>query len=120
AVMQKEILHTAAKLLSPGGRIVYSTCTFSPEENEATIARFLDEHPHYRVVPVATGKSLFSPGQPSWINGERYFVGENFSDSSIASVADTYRLWPHRIEGEGHYVAVLQHDGTHENTPERK
>lgn len=114
ALMQKEILHTAAKLLSPGGRIVYSTCTFSPEENEATIARFLDNHPHYQVVPVV-GKTLFSSGQPSWINGEQYAVEEQFSKFAVASVADTYRLWPHRLEGEGHYVAVLQHDGTVED-----
>ena len=52
AAMQRELLGQAAAMLAPGGRIVYSTCTFSPEENEAQIAEFLDKHPAFDVVPV--------------------------------------------------------------------
>src|SRR5690606_5995448 len=90
AVMQRDILEAAARLLAPGGRIVYSTCTFAPEENEATIARFLDQHPDFTVAPESdfTG---FSPGRPAWINGERWSTGEVYSASSVQAVADTYR-----------------------------
>lgn len=70
SLRQQEILASAALMLKPGGRLVYSTCTFAPEENEGTIEAFLEEH--------------------------REFMLE-----------DSFRLWPHRIRGEGHYLAVL-------------
>ncbi|TXK86022.1 RsmB/NOP family class I SAM-dependent RNA methyltransferase [Paenibacillus sp. N3.4] len=54
AAMQRELLGQAAQMLAPGGTIVYSTCTFSPEENEAQIAEFLDKHPIFEVVPMAS------------------------------------------------------------------
>ncbi len=60
AAMQREILKSAANMLKPGGRIVYSTCTFSPEENEAIIAEFLLEQPCFSVAPPPSG--LFAPG----------------------------------------------------------
>ena len=44
AARQKEILEDAASMLKPGGTMVYSTCTFAPEENEGTILSFLQEH----------------------------------------------------------------------------
>lgn len=49
---QQEILACAASMLRPGGRMVYSTCTFAPEENEGTISRFLEQHPQFHIVPV--------------------------------------------------------------------
>jgi NOL1/NOP2/sun family putative RNA methylase len=110
SAMQKEILDTAAKLLAPGGRIVYSTCTFAPEENEATIARFLDNHPEFGLQSTELG-AIFEPGHPDWINGERYATEELFSTRAIEAVEHTYRLWPHRIKGEGHFIAILQHMG---------
>ena len=53
AERQSEIMEEAASMLRPGGRLVYSTCTFSPEENEGTIVRFLKAHPEFSVVPIA-------------------------------------------------------------------
>lgn len=50
--MQRSILMDAARMLRPGGRLLYSTCTFAPEENEQMIAEFLDRHPDFSVVPV--------------------------------------------------------------------
>ena len=50
AARQAEILESAASLLVPGGRMVYSTCTFSEEENEGQIARFLRAHPEFRLL----------------------------------------------------------------------
>ena len=52
AARQQEILACAASMLRPGGRMVYSTCTFAPEENEGTISRFLEQHPQFHIVPV--------------------------------------------------------------------
>ncbi|MEC0228996.1 RsmB/NOP family class I SAM-dependent RNA methyltransferase [Paenibacillus alba] len=103
AVMQRELLGQAAQMLAPGGRIVYSTCTFSPEENEAQIAEFLDKHLDFNVVPV----DQFSAGQPDWLRAPWCEEGA-YSSRSMEAVAGTARLWPHRLKGEGHYVAVLQ------------
>lgn len=44
---QAEILHSASVMLRPGGRLVYSTCTFAPEENEASVSAFLRAHPDF-------------------------------------------------------------------------
>ncbi len=94
AKRQQEILHEAAEMVRAGGRLVYSTCTFSPEENEQTIEQFCRQHPEFRVEPVHAC-SCFAPGIPKWANGE-------------SCVKHTFRLWPHRLNGEGHYIAVLR------------
>ncbi len=86
---QAEILHSGAALLGPGGRLVYSTCTFAPEENEQTIANFLKEHPEF------TTESVDAP----WFTP----AGEGM-----------FRLWPHKLLGEGHFVAVLRKTGGEE------
>lgn len=105
AVMQRELLGQADQMLAPGGMIVYSTCTFSPEENEAQIAEFLDKHPAFDVVPVKG----FGAGRPDWLRSP--WCEEEFSDRAREAVAGTARLWPHRLRGEGHFVAVLRRDG---------
>ncbi|BFT70576.1 RsmB/NOP family class I SAM-dependent RNA methyltransferase [Paenibacillus sp. P36] len=102
AAMQRELLGQAAQMLAPGGTIVYSTCTFSPEENEAQIAEFLDKHPAFDVVPI----DRFDHGQPDWLRAP--WCEENYSPQAREAVAGTARLWPHRLRGEGHYVAVLR------------
>jgi NOL1/NOP2/sun family putative RNA methylase len=65
AVRQTNILRVAAHLVRPGGRLLYSTCTFAPEEDEAVMALFLKEHPDFEVeaLPQLTG---FMPGRPEW------------------------------------------------------
>ena len=83
---QGEILHSAAKLVRPGGRLVYSTCTFAPVEDEGVVAAFLEAHPEFTPEPVEA--PWFAPG-------------ENAS----------YRMWPHRLLGEGHFAAVLRKTG---------
>lgn len=93
---QLEILDNAAKMLMNGGKIVYSTCTFSPEENEGVIGRFLESHPEFSVVsqPVP----YFDSGNPDWGNG-------------MSELKNTFRLWPHHLHGEGHFAAILQKSG---------
>ncbi|OME99753.1 rRNA cytosine-C5-methyltransferase [Paenibacillus amylolyticus] len=106
-LMQRDILETAARLLAPGGTIVYSTCTFAPEENEAMIAEFLNVNHDFvvRDIPEETG---FAPGRPEWV---RQMMPEKAEETEavLDQTLGTARLWPHLLEGEGHYVAVLQH-----------
>lgn len=98
AERQSAILREAAKLLKPGGVLVYSTCTFSPEENEGTISAFLWEHEAYTIVEMPCG-NLFSPGRPDWL------------EEAAPGIEHTGRLWPHLLGGEGHFVARLQRSG---------
>ena len=86
AARQRGILEAAARLLRPGGRLVYSTCTFAPEENELVIEAFLQEHPEFR--PETVEAPWFAPG--------------------LTDTPGMYRLWPHRLRGEGQFAAVLR------------
>ena len=92
---QGHILESAHKMLAENGIIVYSTCTFSPEENEIAVQKFIDNHPEYLLVKPAV-HSFFSPGVPQW------------ADSDNAELCNTMRLFPHKIDGEGHFIAVLK------------
>jgi NOL1/NOP2/sun family putative RNA methylase len=83
---QGEILHNGAQLVRPGGRLVYSTCTFAPEENELAIEAFLADHPEFTLEKVDA--PWFTPA------GDGQF-----------------RLWPHKLLGEGHFAAVLRRAG---------
>jgi 16S rRNA C967 or C1407 C5-methylase (RsmB/RsmF family) len=94
---QSHILESAAKMLAPGGKIIYSTCTFSPEENEMMVAEFIKNHPEFTTVRPEI-YNYFSPGRPQWADGNE-------------KLTDTMRLFPHKLKGEGHYVAVLQKNG---------
>lgn len=105
AAMQAEILDSAAAMLAPGGRMVYSTCTFSPEENEQMIAGFLRKHPAFRLEPIEPSNG-FAPGRPDW-SGQPYEGGSEEAER-CGALSATVRLWPHRLAGEGHYAAVLQ------------
>ncbi|WP_244362616.1 16S rRNA (cytosine(1407)-C(5))-methyltransferase RsmF [Thermus brockianus] len=89
--VQKALLAQAARLVGPGGVLVYSTCTFAPEENEGVVAHFLKEHPGF-LLEDARFHPLFSPGVPAWGGGG-------------PELAKTARLWPHRLQGEGHFLA---------------
>ena len=86
---QAEILHSGAELVRPGGRLVYSTCTFAPAENEEAIAAFLETHPDF---------------EPETVEAPWFVPGENGS----------FRLWPHKLLGEGHFAAVLRRKGEEE------
>ena len=78
AERQQEILDNAAAMLRPGGRMVYSTCTFSPEEDEAGIAAFLDRHPEFSVVKVPEEKRLpgLSAGRAEWSGRTAELAGD--------------------------------------------
>ncbi len=93
--LQKQIILEAAKMLRPGGLMVYSTCTFSPEENELTIAHLKEHYPEFTVLDVKREEG-FDRGHPEWIG------------SDDENLKNCVRLWPHKINGEGHFVALLQ------------
>ena len=103
---QDEILDAAASMLLPGGRMVFSTCTFAPLENECSIARFLQRHKDFSVVEVSFLEGM-EPGNPDWAEAE---MGE-LTDTIKEQIKRTIRLWPHKIKGEGHFAAVLQKEG---------
>ena len=86
AARQTAILNDAARMVRPGGRLVYSTCTFNRLENEGTVREFLRAHPDFEP------DAFDLPG-----------VG--------ASQDGCLRLWPHRIEGEGHFLARFTRKG---------
>ena len=86
AKRQAEILDRAADMLKPGGRLVYSTCTFNRQENEGSVDAFLARHPE--------------------------FAPEDFALAGVgASVGGKLRLFPHRLRGDGHFVAKLRKSG---------
>lgn len=95
--MQRSILQSVDRLLKPGGMLVYSTCTFSPEEDEAMIAHFLDNHEDYEIVDIEKTAGM-EGGRPEWSDGNPRLAG-------------TVRLWPHRVRGEGHFAAMLRKCG---------
>ena len=101
ASRQAEILKTAAKLLRSGGRLVYSTCTFAPEEDEGAISEFLKAHPDFSIEAVSA--PALSPGRPDLIH------------DPVPGLEHTFRLWPHHQKGEGHYAAVLRKSGDKES-----
>lgn len=98
AARQDEILDCAASMLAPGGKLVYSTCTFAPEENEGSISRFVQRHPEFSVEKAGKTGGMES-GVPIWVK------------EPAEKIEDTIRLWPHKLNGEGHYLAVLKKAG---------
>jgi len=102
AVRQTNIMRVAAHLVRPGGHLLYSTCTFSPEEDEAVIARFIHEHPNFEVeiLPQLPG---FMPGHPEWLSTSAVIKDE----AVIESLHGAVRLFPHRLAGEGHFACLL-------------
>ena len=93
--LQREIIVQAADMLLPGGMMFYSTCTFSPLENEKTITHLLKERPDMEVIPMEDYEG-FAEGLTS-------YRGEVFDESCKLC----RRIWPHKMSGEGHFLALL-------------
>ncbi len=85
AAVQKEVLLQAVRMLRPGGSLVYSTCTFSREEDEDVVAWLLGKAPEMELVPLAPWEGA--------LNG--------------AGGEPVIRLYPHKVEGEGHFMALF-------------
>ena len=96
AERQGMILDNAARIVKPGGAMVYSTCTFSIEENENAVKEFLERNKDFRIEKPSIHEKLVAAG---------------FEENN-----GMYRLWPHKLKGEGHFAVrfvkeVLAEDG---------
>jgi len=85
AKRQGDILDSAAIMLRPGGRLVYSTCTLNKIENEAVVEAFLLRHPDFELAP--------------------------FELPGLSAPIGMLTIYPHRVKGEGHFVALLRRKG---------
>ncbi|MDY3020867.1 MAG: RsmB/NOP family class I SAM-dependent RNA methyltransferase [Oliverpabstia sp.] len=103
AKLQKDILKNAVKMLRPGGALLYSTCTFAPVENEGSISWMLENFPEMELLPMESYEG-FSQGHPEWGNGD-------------PTLSRCVRIWPHRMNGEGHFLALAKKA---EEIPEEK
>jgi 16S rRNA (cytosine967-C5)-methyltransferase len=82
AARQRRILANAARTVRPGGRLVYSTCSVEPEENEVVVSAFLAAQPDFTAIRVA------APAQ-------------------LLTAAGAVRTWPHRDGADGFFVAAF-------------
>lgn len=114
ADLQREILKEAMKMLRPGGQIVYSTCTFAPEEDEQMIAWLMQEYPEMTLLPIEKpAHTHVSDGRPAWADHD-YTAGQTAESTTVDQIelAKTARLWPQVLQGEGHFAAKLQKSAT--------
>jgi 16S rRNA C967 or C1407 C5-methylase (RsmB/RsmF family)/NOL1/NOP2/fmu family ribosome biogenesis protein len=101
AERQRGLLADAARLVRPGGVLVYSTCTFAPEENEHQVAGFLATHPGWQLADIPW-RDGYTPARPDW------------APDGPPELARAVRLWPHHLRGEGHFIAKLTGPGAAE------
>ena len=106
AELGAEILDCAAAALAPGGQLVYSTCTFAPEEDEGQVAAFLQRHPEFELAD-ALGNVDYTFGS----EGEA-----NRTGGLPLDVSKVRRIWPCQ-GGEGHFMARLVKAGTPRTLP---
>ena len=98
-VKQAAILDSAARLLKPGGRLVYATCSILPQENEAIAEAFTAAHPDF--VPLDAGEVL-----------SQLKVEQAASLCSGGETGTAYlRMWPHRHQTDGFFAAVWTRKG---------
>lgn len=120
ADLQREILREAMKMLRPGGQIVYSTCTFAPEEDEQMIDWLMREYPEMTLVPIAKhDHTHVRDGRPAWADYDYTSGVTSASDTvDLTELRKTARLWPQVLQGEGHFAAKLEKSATVEATSE--
>ena len=92
-VRQKNILQSAMQMLRGGGYLVYSTCTFAPEENEKVCAYMLENYNVELMTP--ENLDMLSEGRGEWSNSD-------------FDMSKTRRIFPHRQKGEGHFTALFR------------
>jgi len=95
ANIQKQIIKDCLDMLKPGGKMVYSTCTFSIKEDEEIIEYAMSLYPELKILPIKKC--------------------EGMADGLTAKTKDCARMYPHLIKGEGHFVAYLQKGDEKEN-----
>ena len=98
AKLQRDILKNAVRMLRPGGQLLYSTCTFAPVANEGSISWVLENFPEMDVLEIEPYEG-FAPGHPEWGNGDE-------------RLKRCVRIWPHKMKGDGHFLALLKKSET--------
>ena len=98
AVRQREILANCAKVVKSGGYLLYSTCTYSKEENEDTVKAFLSSHPDFSLLPVS---DILKASTASGIDG----------------MTEARRFYPHIAPGEGQFIALMKKDENSADLP---
>lgn len=93
--LQRSLVEAAHRLLRPGGRMVYATCTYNPEENERNIAWALETFPDLDVIPAPGYPGGLAPGRSDWCPGHPELAG-------------AVRVWPHLAGGEGQFAVLLR------------
>ncbi|EJP19627.1 ribosomal RNA large subunit methyltransferase J [Peptostreptococcaceae bacterium AS15] len=91
--VQKDLLTKASKMLKKGGKLIYSTCTFNKRENELNIIEFLEENSDFEIINIE----------------------KNFNFTSFDELKESARLFPHKLRGEGHFLALVQKKGEEED-----
>lgn len=94
ATRQRKILTSALQMLKPGGELIYSTCTFAPEEDEQIAAWLLEQPQVAEILPIKKWTGMES-GHPEWAAGQ-------------AELQHCVRLFPHHFQGEGHFIAKFK------------
>lgn len=97
SVLQKELILQATDMLRPGGQLLYSTCTFAPNEDEEVISYLLENRPDMELLELPTYEG-FAPGIPAWGNGN-------------SALSRCVHLFPHKMQGEGHFMALFRKEG---------
>lgn len=93
---QREILENASKILKSGGKLLYSTCTYSLEENEMTVDEFLFDHPDFELCEVNDElKSVTADGIV-------------YDGAKCSALNKCRRFYPHKAAGEGQFIALMQ------------
>lgn len=95
--IQKELILQAADMLRPGGLMLYSTCTFAPAEDEQTVSHLLENRPDMELAEMEDYEG-FSHGVPEWGNGNPELI-------------KCIRIFPHKMNGEGHFLALFHKKG---------
>ena len=95
--LQREIVTQAISMLKPGGELLYSTCTFSPIENEGLISFILENFPEIELLTLDDYEG-FTKGCPDWGNKD-------------TRLKKCIRIFPHHMEGEGHFLALMKKNG---------
>lgn len=97
SALQREIIDYAVQMLKPGGKLLYSTCTFSPRENEESVSYLLENYPEFHLIPIE-GYEGFEKGLAQYGNRSR-------------ELEKCVRIWPQRMQGEGHFLAYFEKEG---------
>ncbi|RGS80861.1 RsmF rRNA methyltransferase first C-terminal domain-containing protein [Coprococcus sp. AF21-14LB] len=107
AKLQRSIITQAAQMLRPGGMILYSTCTFDAMENEGTIEYLLTQYPEFEICEIAPYEHFVKGMPETTMSGNPEFE-------------KTVRIFPHKMHGEGHFLALLKKKGTKEQQSQGK